>query len=124
LDATIYSPDVDFRFRNDTDHYLLIQTETDLEAGTVTFQFYGTQTEREVIVSDPEITNEVEHDPPLYEQDASLPEGTIKQVEWAIDGMDVEVTRAVKEGNRIVHEDVITSHYRPWQAVYRVGPAE
>jgi vancomycin resistance protein YoaR len=124
LDATIYSPDVDLRFRNDTDHYLLIQTETDLEAGTVTFQFYGAQTEREVIVSDPEITNEVKHGPPVYEQDTGLPEGATKQVEWAIDGMDVEVTRTVKEGERIVHEDVITSHYRPWQAVYRVGAAE
>lgn len=124
LDATIYSPDVDLRFRNDTDHYLLIQTETDLEAGTVTFQFYGTPTEREVIVSDPEITNEVRHGPPVYEQDASLPEGTTKQIEWAIDGMDVEVTRTVKEGDRIVHEDVISSHYQPWQAVYKVGAAE
>jgi hypothetical protein len=38
--------------------------------------------------------------------------------------MDVGVTRTVKEGERIVHEDVITSHYRPWQAVYRVGAAE
>lgn len=124
LDATIYSPEVDLRFRNDTDHYLLIQTKTDLEAGTVTFQFYGAPTEREVIVSDPEITNETRHGPPIYEQDASLPKGTVKQIEWAIDGMDVQVTRTVKEEDRIVHEDVITSHYRPWRAIYKVGTAE
>jgi vancomycin resistance protein YoaR len=32
LDATIYTPDVDFKFRNDTERYLLIQTYTDQEA--------------------------------------------------------------------------------------------
>jgi vancomycin resistance protein YoaR len=90
----------------------------------VTFQFYGSQTGRDVIISDPEISNEVRHGPPVYEQDTSLPKGTVKQVEWAIDGLDVRVTRTVKEGERIVREDVITSHYQPWQAVYKVGTAE
>ena len=52
LDATIYAPDVDFKFRNDTDNFLLIQTLTDLEAGTVTFRFYGTPTGRQVTIDE------------------------------------------------------------------------
>ena len=121
LDATIYTPDVDFKFLNDTDHFLLIHTNTDLEAGTVTFKFYGTPTEREVIVGVPKITNMVKHGLPVYEMDLKLPDGVVKQVDWAKDGMDVSVTRLVKKGDQVIHEDEIVSRYQPWRAVYKVG---
>jgi vancomycin resistance protein YoaR len=121
LDATVYTPDVDFRFRNDTGHFLLIQTETDLFDGTVTFKFYGTKPNREVIVSEPAITNPVKHGPPLYEDDPSLPKGVTKQVDWANDGMDVAITRTVKISDTVLYEDVIVSQYRPWRAVYKRG---
>lgn len=121
LDATVYSPDIDFRFRNDTDHYLLIQTETDLDAGTVTFHFYGTNPGREVSLSEPEITNIVKHGPPIYEEDDSLPTGVTKQVDWAIDGMEVTITRTVTAGDNIVHRDILESRYKPWRAIYKVG---
>jgi vancomycin resistance protein YoaR len=121
LDATIYAPDVDLKFRNDTGHYLLIETKTDLNAGTLTFRFYGTKTERQVIVSQPQLTNPVKHGPPIYEGDPTLPKGVIKQVDWAKDGLDVTITRTVKISETVIYEDVIFSHYRPWQAVYKVG---
>lgn len=121
LDATIYTPDVDFKFRNDTAYHLLIKTETDIEAGTLTFRFYGTPTNREVIVSEPEQENLIKPGPPIYEPDPSLPKGVTKQVDWEIDGLEVTITRTVKEGDKIIHEDVIRSRYRPWRAVYKVG---
>lgn len=121
LDATVYSPDLDFKFRNDTDHYLLIQTESDLEEGTVTFRFYGTSTNREVVVTEPVKTNLIKHGPPLYEKDPSLPKGATKQVDWAVDGLDVSIKRTVKEGENLIHEDEIFSHYEPWRAVFKVG---
>ncbi|RME97201.1 MAG: hypothetical protein D6768_20230 [Chloroflexi bacterium] len=123
LDATIYTPDVDFKFRNDTEHYLLIQTSTNLDDGTVTFKFFGTPTNREVIVSDPVIENVVKPPPPLYEQVPGLPKGTVKQVDWAKEGMDVTVTRVVKQGESILYSDEIVSRYRPWRAVYQVAAA-
>jgi vancomycin resistance protein YoaR len=121
LDATVYSPDVDFKFRNDTDYFLLIQTATDLAAGTVTFSFYSTKTGREVTVTEPETSNPVKHGPPLYERDPSLARGVTKQVDWAVDGLDVRVKRTVKEGDKLLHQDEIFSHYQPWRAVYKVG---
>lgn len=124
LDATIYTPDVDFKFRNDTPYHVLIQTESDLEAGTVTFRFYSTATGRQITVSDPEITSEIKHGPPRYEKDPSLPKGTVKQVDWAIDGMDVTITRTVTLSDTVLHRDAIHSEYKPWQAVYRVGTGE
>lgn len=122
LDATVYSPNIDFKFRNDTDYYLLIQTESDLEAGTVTFRFYSTKTGREVTLSEPEKSNLVKHGPPIYEPDPKLPRGAVKQVDWAVDGLDVLVKRTVKEGDKIIHQDEVFSHYEPWRAVYKVGP--
>lgn len=41
IDATIYYPDVDFKFKNDTDHYILIQTE--MVGTTLKFRYYGTK---------------------------------------------------------------------------------
>jgi vancomycin resistance protein YoaR len=121
LDATVFTPDVDFKFRNDTPYHLLIQTATDLEAGTVTFQFYSTKTGREVVLSEPETSNPVKHGPPIYENDPTLPRGATKQVDWAVDGLDVLIKRTVKEGDKVIHEDEVFSHYQPWRAVFKVG---
>lgn len=41
VDATIYYPDVDFKFKNDTGHYILIQTVMD--GTTLKFDFFGTK---------------------------------------------------------------------------------
>lgn len=42
VDATIYYPPVDLKFKNDTGHYILIQTH--LEGMTLKFDLYGTKT--------------------------------------------------------------------------------
>lgn len=121
LDATIYAPDVDFKFRNDTDHFLLIQTYTDLEAGTLTFRFYGTPTGRGVTMEGPIVENVTSPGPPQYQDDPSLPKDTRKQVEWAKDGADVTVRRVVTQAGVPVHQDTFVSRYRPWRAMFLVG---
>jgi vancomycin resistance protein YoaR len=124
MDATVYSPRVDFKFVNDTPHYLLIATETDLEGGTVTFRFYGTMTGRTVEMEGPFEANMVPHDPDIYREDPTLPKGTIKQIDWSHDGVDVTVYRIVKEDDKVLWKDTFFSRYRPWQAVYLVGTGE
>jgi vancomycin resistance protein YoaR len=121
LDATIYTPDVDFKFRNDTQHYLLIQTYTDEEAGTLTFRFYGTPDGRLVTMEGPFEENVVPHEPAVYREDSTLPDGKIKQIDWAKDGVDVTVRRTVARGDEIIHQDTFFSRYKPWRAVYLVG---
>ncbi|MFQ5576044.1 MAG: VanW family protein [Anaerolineae bacterium] len=123
LDATIYSPDVDFKFKNDTDGYILIQTSTDLNAGTVTFNFYGAPSDRTVIVSEPVESNRVPHGPDIYQEDPTLKPGEIQQVDWAKDGVDVTVYRTVLKGETVIHQDTIFSRYRPWQNVFKIGPS-
>jgi len=121
LDATVYAPNVDLKFRNDSLYFLLIQTETDLQANTVAFRFYSTSLGRRVEMEDPVIENRVPHGPDIIEKDPTLPVGTRKQVDWAVDGLDTTVVRRVYEGQKLMHEDVFFSRYRPWQARFTVG---
>jgi hypothetical protein len=58
----------------------------------------------------------------LYEENSDLSQGEIKQVDWAVDGADVTVTRQVYHDGAILHDDTFTTHYLPWQAKYQYGP--
>jgi len=121
LDATVYSPVVDFKFRNDTPHYMLIKTETNLNDATVTFYFYGTDTGRTVEMEGPIEENVVAHGPAEYQNDSTLPAGTVKQIDWAHDGVDVTVKRIVRQDGEVLHDDTFFSRYQPWKAVFLVG---
>lgn len=122
LDATVYSPLVDFKFRNDTEAYLLIETEVDEKAGTVSFFFYGTRPGREVELEGPKITNVTPPKDPVYDEDESLPPGTIKQIDWANEGSDVTVYRIIKRNGKVIARERFDSHYNAWSDVYLVGP--
>lgn len=123
LDATIYTPNIDFKFRNTTDHYLLIKAELDRAKGTLTFKLYGTKPGWQVEVSGPEITNEVKPGPPIYQEDAELRRGQVRQVEWPKKGMDVAWRRVVTDSNgQVLSDEILRSHYTPWPAYYLVGP--
>jgi vancomycin resistance protein YoaR len=124
LDATVYSPLVDFKFQNDTPHYLLIETEVDTETGTLTFFFYGTKPDRTVEMEGPFEENPVPHGPPIREEDPELPKGTVKQIDWAQDGLDVTLYRIIKQGDTVLKREKFFSRYKPWQDVYLVGTKE
>ncbi len=88
LDATIFTPTVDFRFRNDTGAHLLMQPEMDAAGGSLVINLYGAKPERQVIVGEP-VQSDVKPAPaPLYTVDTSLAPGQVKQVDWAKAGHD------------------------------------
>ncbi|MEM7125288.1 MAG: VanW family protein [Chloroflexota bacterium] len=122
LDATIYTPTVDFKFRNDTETYLLIDPIVDSANGQITFNFYGTKLDRQVTISEPVVTEVTQPEPPTYRVDPELATGVQEQVEWEKEGMVVEVTRTIVDGDGGSRTDTITSTYQPWKAVYLVGP--
>lgn len=120
-DASIFTPEADFRFLNDTGHYILLQPEIDLKKGRLTFYVYGTRT-RTVEAEKSVITNRRPAPTPVYRESPDLPAGTIKQVDWAKEGMDVTVKRIIRYDDGRVKEEKIVSRYRPWQAVFLYGP--
>jgi len=124
MDATIYSPQVDLKWANDTGHHVLIQTYVDRANNSLTFRYYGTNPGRTVEIDGPYESNPVGHGPAIYRDDPTLPKGQTKQIEWAKDGLDVTVYRIVKENGQEIRRDTFFSRYRPWQAVYLVGTRE
>jgi vancomycin resistance protein YoaR len=120
LDATIFTPTVDFRFRNDTGAYLLMEPVMNADAGMLTINLYGTKPGREVLISAPLKKEIVQPPPALYTVDESLAPGQTKQVDWQAQGMTVEVTRTIIEGGQSRMETLV-SKYQPWRAVYLVG---
>ena len=121
FDATIYTPYVDLRFLNDTDAHLLIQPVVDTADGVLSFRFYGTKPDREVVIGEAVYEDIKQPGDPIYQEDASLEAGQIKQVEWAKEGLTATVIRKVTQ-NGVTREDPIRSVYRPWNAMFLYGP--
>ena len=120
LDATVFAPQVDFRFTNDTPYWLLM--ETYVGSHSLTWKFYSTSDGRTVDWETSGLQNIVEPPDPLYEENPDLAKDEIKQVDWAVDGADVSVTRTVTRDGVVIHGDTFDTHYMPWQAKYQYGP--
>lgn len=121
FDATIYTPYVDLRFLNDTDAHLLIQPVVNAADGVLSFRFYGTKPDRVVEIGEAVYEDVKQPGEPIYQEDASLEAGQIKQVEWAKEGLTATVIRKVTQ-NGVTREDPIRSVYRPWNAMFLYGP--
>ncbi len=124
MDATVYSPLVDFRFLNDSPYHLLIETYVNLNTPSLTFKFYSTSNGRIVELEDAVVTDVIEHGEPIYKEDPELEPGEIEQIEWATDGMTAVITRVVRDGQSgdVIERKEFKSKFRPWNAVYLVGP--
>ena len=126
IDATVYFPTVDLKFKNDTGHYLLIQSVIDPEALRLTYSIYGVSDGRKVAMTTPIVTNVIPAPPPLYTDDPTFPSGTIKQTDFAAAGATVTFSRTVTRGNQTLISETYKSVYQPWQAAYLrgTGPAQ
>lgn len=120
LDATVFAPSVDFKFKNDTGAYLLMETRTDVKNLTLTFTFYGTKPNRKVTMEGPVIDKVVKAPAPLYTNDPTLNKGVVKQIDFSADGAEVTVTRIIEENGQ-TRRDKFVSKYKPWQAKFLVG---
>ena len=120
LDATVFAPQVDFRFTNDSPYWLLMETYPG--TSSLTWKFYSTSDGRTVDWTTSGLQNIKEPPAPLYIENPDLKKDEIKQVDWAVDGADVTVTRTVMRDGSILHDDVFETHYMPWQAKYEYGP--
>lgn len=90
MDATIYIPNPDFRFINNTGHSILILSS--IEGSTLTFSFYGTKDGRTVAIDGPHILE-------------SNPDGSMKTT------FSQKVTDAA--GNVIIDDDFPSNYKSP-----------
>lgn len=121
IDATVYNPTADLKFKNDTGNYILIQTKVDSKKMAMTVEIYGTKDGRVAVISEPKITSQTPPPATVYIDDPTLPVGQTKQIDWSAWGAKVSFTYKVTKGEEIVTEKTFYSNYQPWQAVYLKG---
>lgn len=119
LDATIFYPSVDFQFKNDTQHHILIQAYT--TGNTLYVDLYGTSDKRTVSMTKPIIENQTPPPPDLRQDDPTLPRGVVKKVDWSAWGANVSFKRTVTRNGETLLDETWRSNYKAWQAVYLVG---
>ncbi len=120
LDATVYEPLVDFKFTNDSSHWLLM--ETYVSDTSITWKFYSTTDGRSVDWDTTGPTNTVEPPDPSYKENPDLAKGEVNQVDWAAQGADITVHRTVTRDGSAYIQDTFFTHYESWQAKYEYGP--
>jgi vancomycin resistance protein YoaR len=121
FDATVYSPTTDFKFRNDTPGHLLIQTYTNTATASLVFEIYGTSDGRIATTTKPIVTDVAPPPEDLYVDEPTLPEGTIKQIDWKAWGAKSRFTYKVQRDGETIYEKTFYSNYRPWQAIFLRG---
>ena len=122
LDATVYFPLVDFKFKNDSPYWILMETYVNVSGRSLTWKFYSTSTGRSVSWDTTGPVNVVPAPPPLFEVNEELGKNQMKQVDYAANGADVTVTRTVYQNGVVLLQDQFVTHYQPWQAICQYGP--
>lgn len=121
FDATIFTPTVDFKFKNDTQAAILIQAEIEEDTNILRFKFYGKKDDRKVEISDATVWDVVPPPEPKYEDDPNLPNGVVKQIDYPAWGSKAKFSYKVTYGSGQMFEKEFYSSYRPWQAVFLRG---
>jgi len=119
IDATIYSPNPDFKFSNDTPGAILIQAR--IEGDNLIFEFWGTKDGRVIERTDPVVTNIVQPPAAKTIETEDLPVGVKKCTERAHAGADASFTYTVTYTDGRKETKVFRSHYRAWQEVCAIG---
>ena len=118
-DATVNYPDLDLKFTNDTDHWLLVRTF--VGSGSLTVNLYGTPQDRRVesteqplrVVGAPKVKRV---------PDPALLKGQSEVLEYGQPARATSVSRTVYDpSGKVLHEDTWYSQYRSEPKVLRVG---
>ncbi len=121
-DATIYDPAPDFRFKNDTKHYILLTTSMNESNGDLHFSFWGTSDGREAYYTEPVVHRWIPAGAPQVKETTALAPG-VRDCQSAYRGAETSFTyvKVLPNGER--EEEVFTSYYRPLPQICLVGKA-
>jgi vancomycin resistance protein YoaR len=124
MDATIYTGVSDFKFANNTGHWLLMQTVVDEANQVLTVRLYGTK-DRTVEFQGPEISNEQPAPTtPRYIDDPSKPTGYLKQTDTARGGRDIVVYRIVTTKGVRGEQEAYWTRFKAWPNVFVRGSGQ
>ena len=118
-DATIYDPAPDYKFKNDTGHYVLIAAR--IEGNEAIFEFWGTRDGRAVEQSDIRVWDRVKPNPTKFIETLDLKPGETKCTESPHDGIKAAFDYKITYPDGQEKEETFFSQYRPWQEVCLIG---
>ena len=122
LDATVWKTGGatrSMRFRNDTEYPLLVRGTTGVDF--VRFEIWGPPTGRTVTLSAPTIKNVVPATDSVQET-TTIPAGTRKRIEYPVRGMQVWVSRTVRDAaGTVIHSNTWYSNYKRVNGIVLVG---
>lgn len=121
LDATVYPPSPDFKFLNNTNNWILVQTIFDKAKFYFAIELFGKNDGRKVSIIGPKIVSTTPPPPPIYEDDPTLAIGQTKQIETAHPGTKTFFTRIVERHGETLINETVYSDYIPWPARFLRG---
>ncbi|MBI4592442.1 VanW family protein [Candidatus Uhrbacteria bacterium] len=122
-DATIYEPAPDYKFTNDTEHYILFQAENLTDTQELRFTFWGTQDGRKGSYSPPVVSRWIPVGETVYTQTLDLEPG-VEQCQGSHIGADTSFTYTIVNAAGETTETIFESHYRPLPKICLVGVEE
>jgi hypothetical protein len=89
--------------------------------GWVRYEIWGIPDGRTVSIGKPVVSN-VRKASTYTVYVSTLPHGVKEQTEYPANGMDVSVTRVVRDRNgRVIHSNTYRTHYQLWNGRIEVG---
>lgn len=119
-DATVYDPAPDFRFKNDTEDYVLIQTQVDWDEQILYFSLWGTNDGRKGYYSNPVVLEWLPYEDTREIETIKIEPGT-RECQHAYTGANTTFTYTREDIDGEKEERVFESHYRPLPEICLVG---
>lgn len=124
MEATVYSPYKNLRFKNDTASPMFIQMTWYTRSQRLELHFFGAKPDRKVSISDPYIYNVRPPAGPRYQADPNVRLGRVRRIDSPERGMSVTINRSVRYDDGRKLSDVTRSTYVPWGAIFAVNPQD
>ena len=121
FDASIWQPQLDMRFVNDTPGALLITRRFDRRRQTLAFDIWGTPDGRRVEMSDARVAAWVEQPEDEWVINPALPAGTIDQTEHGARGAYASIERRVQSAADDARRAAFHSSFVAWPNRYMIA---
>ncbi|MFB9994517.1 VanW family protein [Deinococcus oregonensis] len=124
LDAAVYAPAKNLRWRNDTAGVMLVQADWDIRAARLSVHLFGRPDGRQVQIATPKLSGTRTAPPPTFISDSKMAAGTVRRIDMPAAGAQVAVARQVKFPDGRTRREVLSSSYRAWGGVFAVPPGD
>ena len=122
-DATIYEPAPDFRFKNDTQEHVLIETAMDTKNQDLIFTLWGASDGRVATYTKPEVRQWIPHGETRIVETTKIAPGK-RECQSAFKGANTSFTYSRTLASGVTEDIVYESHYRPLPEICLVGVEE